>query len=88
MAANRGYRDNALKTYAVDVAEVSKVTVRQLLATRGFVRRRLGLLTMVWLFYAISWVATNVFITYWLVQYSGWTGAEAGRLLLVCGGFG
>jgi MFS family permease len=77
-----------LKTYAVDVAEVSKVTVRQLFTTPGFVRRRLGLLTMVWLFYATSWVATNVYITYWLVQYNHWTGAEAGRLLLVCGGFG
>jgi len=77
-----------LKTYAVDVAEVSKVTVRQLFATPGFVRRRLGLLTMVWLLYATSWVATNVYITYWLVQYNHWTGAEAGRLLLVCGGFG
>lgn len=77
-----------LDKYQVDVGEAEKVTMRQLFASAGFVRRRLGLLTMVWLFYATSWVATNVYITYWLVQYNHWTGAEAGRLLLVCGGVG
>lgn len=86
-AGDQARVNELLKTYAVDVAEVRKVTARQLFATSGFVRRRLALLTMVWLFYATSWVATNVYISYWLVQYSGWTGAEAGRLL-VCGGFG
>jgi MFS family permease len=80
--------DALLKRYAVNMAEVNKVTVRQLFATPGFVRQRLGLLTLVWLFYATSWVATNVYITYWLVQYNQWTSAEAGRLLLVCGGLG
>jgi MFS family permease len=77
-----------LERYAVNVAEVDKVTVRQLFATPGPVRRRLGLLTLVWLFYATSWVATNVYITYWLVQYDQWTSDETGRLLLVCGGLG
>jgi MFS family permease len=77
-----------LERYAVNVAEVGKVTVRQLFATPGFVRRRLGLLTLVWLFYTSSWVATNVYITYWLVHYNQWTSAEAGRLLLICGGLG
>lgn len=77
-----------LNQYAVDVSEVNKVTIRQLFDTAGEVRQRLGLLTVVWLFYATSWVATNVYITYWLTQYNHWTGAEAGRLLLVCGGVG
>jgi MFS family permease len=88
-AAGDHARVNALlKTYAVDVAEISKVTARQLFATPGVVRRRLTLLTIVWLFFTTSWVATNVYITYWLVQYSQWTTVEASRLLLVCGGVG
>lgn len=87
-AGNKARVSELLKTYAVDVAEISKVTVRQLFTTPGFVRRKLALLTMVWLFYTTSWVATNVYITYWLVQYSHWTSVEASRLLLVCGGFG
>lgn len=87
-AGNKARVSELLKTYAVDVAEISKVTVRQLFTTPGFVRRKLALLTMVWLFYTTSWVATNVYITYWLVQYSHWTSVEASRLLLGCGGFG
>lgn len=43
---------------------------------------------LVWLFYATSWVATNVYITYWLVEYNQWTSVEADRLLLICGGLG
>lgn len=77
-----------LSRYKVDVGEATKVTVRQLFATPGMVRRRLGLLTMVWLFYSSSWVATNIYITYWLVEYSHWTAPQAGRLLLICGGVG
>jgi MFS family permease len=88
-AAGDQARVNALlQRYAVNVAEINKVTLRQLFATPGFVRRRLGLLTLVWLFYETSWVATNVYITYWLVQYDQWTSAAAGRLLLICGGIG
>lgn len=77
-----------LQKYRVDVEEATKVTLRQLFDTAGDVRRRLGLLSIVWLFYASSWVATNVYITYWLVTYNGWTGTEAARLLLVSSGIG
>ena len=74
--------------YAVDVSEVTKVTLEQLFGTPGEIRRRITLLTIVWLFYATSWVATNVYITYWLTHYRGWTADGAGRLLLICGGIG
>ena len=80
--------NSLLSRYRVDVDEAAKVTVRQLFDTAGEVRHRLGVLTLVWLFYASSWVATNVYVTYWLTQYDHWTGAEAGRLLLICGGIG
>ncbi len=87
-AGDKGRLDQLLARYQVDVSEVNKVTLRQLFGTAGVVRRRVGLLTMVWLFYATSWVATNVYITYWLTHYSGWSGDAAGRLLLICGGIG
>jgi MFS family permease len=77
-----------LERYKVDVSEVTKVTLRQLFGTPGVVRRRVILITIVWLFYATSWVATNVYITYWLTHYRGWTADGAGRLLLICGGIG
>jgi MFS family permease len=74
--------------YAVDTSEIEKVTVKQLFGTPGTVRRRLLLLTMVWLFYSTAYVATNIYITYWLTHYSGWTSDGAGRLLLLAGGIG
>ena len=80
--------DHLLARYKVNVAEATKVTLRQLFASAGVVRRRVWLLTVVWLFYSTSWVATNVYIAYWLTHYRGWTGDQAGRLLLICGGIG
>jgi MFS family permease len=74
--------------YQVDLDEAAKVTVRQLFSTPGYVRRQLSLLTVVWLCYASSWVATNVYITYWLVQYRHWSAVEASTLLLVSSGVG
>ena len=50
---------------------MTKTTLRQIFATPGVVRHWLGLLTVLWLFYATSSVATNVYITYWLTHYRG-----------------
>lgn len=77
-----------LQRYNVDVEEAKKVTLKQLFASPGYVRQQLSLLTIVWLFYSTSWVATNVYITYWLTSYNGWTAAQAATLLLFCGGIG
>jgi MFS family permease len=85
---NQELVDQLLTRYQVDVEEAQKVTVRQLFATPGYVRRQLTLLTVVWLAYASSWVATNVYITYWLVSYRGWSATEASTLLLVSSGIG
>jgi MFS family permease len=74
--------------YGIDLEEVDQPTVRQLLSKPGLVRRQLLLLTGVWFFYASAYVATNVYITYWLTHYAGWTGGEAATLLLVAGGIG
>jgi MFS family permease len=80
--------EQLLDRYRVDLDEAQKVTVRQIFATPGYVRRQLSLLTVVWLCYASSWVATNVYITYWLVEYRHWTAIEASTLLLVSSGIG
>lgn len=77
-----------LQKYDVNIEEVKRVTVRQLFDTAGAVRRQLSLLTIVWLCYASSWVATNVYITYWLVSYKHWPATEAATLLLVSSGIG
>jgi predicted MFS family arabinose efflux permease len=77
-----------LREYDVDTEELEEVTVKQLFATSGYVRRQLTLLTITWFFYGASFVATNFYITDFLTQNKGFTGSQAGTLLLVSGGVG
>ena len=77
-----------LERYDVDIEELEGVTVKQLFARPGYVRRQLLLLTAVWLFYSTSFVATNFYITDFLTRAKGFTGSQAGTLLLVSGGIG
>jgi len=77
-----------LQRYPVDIEEVRKGTVRELFASPGTVRRHLTIITAVWLLYSTSWVATNVYITYWLTHTRGWSAGDAARLLLIAGGIG
>jgi MFS family permease len=77
-----------LREYDVDVGELEDVTVKQLFSHPGYVRRQLGLLTAVWLFYSMSFVATNLYITDYLTRVKGFSGSQAGTLLLVSGGVG
>lgn len=72
----------------VDIDEMRKGSVRELFASPGRVRRNLISLTVVWLLYATSFVATNVYITYWLTHSRGWSASQAATLLLVSGGVG
>jgi MFS family permease len=87
-AGDRERMEALLEEYDVDVEEVNDVTLKQLFKTPGYVRRQLVLLTVVWLFYGSSYVATNFYITYWLTQFKGFTGTQASTLLLVSGGIG
>ena len=80
--------ERLMERYEVDTSEVNQVTLKQLFATPGYVRRRLIQLTIVWLLYSTSYVATNVYITYWLTHYDGWSSTSAGHLLLIAGGLG
>ena len=77
-----------LKEYDVNVEELEDVTVKQLFTSPGPIRRQLILLSIVWLFYSSSFVATNFYITDFLTRIKGLTGSQASTLLLVSGGIG
>ena len=77
-----------LDHHAVAVEEIDRVTVGQLFATAGYVRRQLILLSITWVIYGTSYVATNFYITYWLTKFKGFTSTGASALLLACGGIG
>lgn len=90
--AVRQGRDAEVRTlldrHAVDTAELQEVTIKQLFAHPGYVRRQMITLTIVWLFYASSYVASNFYITYWLTKFKGFSSEQASLLLLVSGGIG
>ena len=77
-----------LREYDVDVEEVEEVTLKQLFTRPGYVRRQLIMLTVVWLFYSTSFVATNLYITDFMTRVKGISGSQASLILLVCGGIG
>jgi MFS family permease len=62
--------------------------VLELLATPGPIRRQLVWLSIVWIFYGASYVATNFYIAYWLTKYKNFSEPGASTLLLACGGIG
>ena len=68
--------------------DAERITLRELFLERGPVRRQLVLLSASWIFYGISYVATNFYITYWLTTYKGYSSTGASTLLLVSGGVG
>ena len=77
-----------LNEYDVNMDELEDVTVKQLFTGSGYIRRQMTLLTLVWLFYSTSFVATNFYITDFLTRAKGFTASQAGTLLLVAGGVG
>lgn len=85
---NNAEVERLLKIYPVEIEEANKVTWQQLFGEKGYVRNQVTKLTIIWLSYATAYVATNVYINYWLVNYMGWTDAAAGRLVLISSGIG
>ena len=77
-----------LQRRSIALEPEGRVTVRELFAKPGPIRRQLTLLSIVWIFYGISFVATNLYIVYWLTKYKDFSQSSAGALLLVCGGIG
>jgi MFS family permease len=80
--------DALLEKRKVAVEPEGRVTIRELFAVRGPIRRQLTLLSIVWIFYGISCVATNFYIIYWLTKYKHFSESSASTLLLFCGGIG
>lgn len=87
-AGRRDEVDDLLERYDVDIEEVQQPTTAQLIRTPGPVRRRLLLLTVIWLFYAASFAGSNAYITFWLTHVAHWASDQAAILLLVAGGIG
>ncbi len=61
--------EELLEQYDVDVDEVEEVTIKQLFAEPGWVRRQLIRTSIVWLLYSSAFVATNTYIVDWLTKY-------------------
>ncbi len=77
-----------LEQYDVDVDEVEEVTIKQLFARPGWVRRQLIRTSIVWLLYSSAFVATNTYIVDWLTKYRSFSTGAAEALLLVASGIG
>ena len=88
-AGDRQRLDRLLARHQVDLIQIDRVSIKQLIspASPG-IRRQVVMLTIVWLFYSASFVATNFYITDWLTSYKGFGEGETSALLLVCGGIG
>ena len=66
-----------LRRHPIAVEEMGRVTVSQLFAKPGYVRRQLTLLSIVWVIYGASYVASNFYITYWLTKFKGFSSTGA-----------
>jgi MFS family permease len=80
--------EELLERYDVDVDEVEGVTLKQIFAEGGWVRSQLLRTSVVWILYSAAFVATNVYIVYWLTNYRHFGKTEALVLLLVSAGCG
>ena len=77
-----------LEKRKITVEPEGRVTIRELFADPGPIRRQLVLISITWIFYGITVVATNFYIVYWLTKYKNFSGSAASTLLLACGGIG
>jgi MFS family permease len=80
--------ENVQKTRAATRQGDGRVTVQELFAQPGPLRRQLVWLSIVWIFYGASYVATNFYIAYWLTTYKHFSSTFTSTLLLACGGIG
>jgi len=61
--------------------------VREILAS-PLLKKRILTMSVCWISYGISYVASNFYITWWLTQRKGFTGHQASELMLYCGFIG
>lgn len=74
--------------HRVDLESVDQLSIWSIFRTPGYIRRQLAGLSITWIAYGMSMIATNVYITYWLTTYAGWTAGATGLLLLISGAIG
>jgi len=68
--------------------EGTKAGLKDLFLKAGDMRRQLTILSLGWISYGASYVATNFYITYWLTTHKGFTSHQASGLMLASGGAG
>ncbi len=63
-------------------------SLRTLFVDSPDIRKKLILMSICWISYGISYVASNFYITWWLTEHKGFTRGQASQLMLWCGGIG
>ena len=74
--------------YDVNPSTLDPPSITTLLTNPGPIRRQLILLSVIWVLYSASFVATNSYITDWLTRSGSWSSSQTGTLLLVAAGIG
>lgn len=90
-AVKAGHQEEVARLRAerdVDVEALRKGQFTQLFSKVGGVRRTAVTMSVTWLLYGLSYVATNIYLAYWMVEVKGWTSAKVASLLLVGGAVG
>ena len=90
-AVKAGHQEEVARLRAerdVDVEALRKGQFTQLFSKVGGVRRTAVTMSVTWLLYGLSYVATNIYLAYWMVEVKGWTAAKDASLLLVGGAVG
>ncbi|GAA2184548.1 MFS transporter [Brooklawnia cerclae] len=72
----------------VNVEELAKGKFYQLFDKEGGVKRTAVTMSVTWLLYGMSYVATNIYLAYWMTEVKGWSSARVASLLLVGGAAG
>ncbi len=72
----------------VNIDALEKGQFLQLFSKTGGVRRTAISLSITWLLYGISYVATNIYLAYWMTNVKNWAPAKVATLLLVGGAAG
>ncbi len=76
------------KLHAVNIDELDKGEFRQLFSSSGDIRRTTVTMSITWLLYGSSYVATNIYLAYWMTEVKGWSSDNVASLLLVGGAAG
>ncbi len=80
-------KESARFEHEKTVGSTESNPVREILAS-PLLKKRILTMSVCWISYGISYVASNFYITWWLTQRKGFTGHQASELMLYCGFIG